>query len=199
MQVRSLAIKVPHGSCRLTGLTPKENGPEIAFSRSMILAGDITFSEPAHSISSALASARSNEGSGRKVYRYSFGFRNPFPGSNLYSIPGHHFVEFFYQFMTFTSRFPTDRDNFLKRQAKETARVWIRFGNGLAPFENAEYDLQEVRIAVCDELRGWQVRSRIEDEETSRSDPWGPRRYAMWELLAEEYFRQARSVSGEKI
>lgn len=75
------------------GIDPEgEIDPNLFFAQSMKLAGDLTFSGPAHSISKALVRARSKDGSGRKVYRYSFGLPNPFPGSPLYLVPGHHFV-----------------------------------------------------------------------------------------------------------
>ncbi|OQD59921.1 hypothetical protein PENPOL_c048G06091 [Penicillium polonicum] len=40
-------------------------------------------------------------------------------------------------------------------------------------------------------LQGWTVRTRAEDEEISRNDPWGPRRYRQWEVLGEEFRRAA--------
>lgn len=170
--------------------------PNLFVAQGMKLAGDVVFSEPTHSISNALVATRPGDSNRRSVYRYSFGLSNPFPGSVLAFVPGHHAVELYYQFMTLTSRYPTYRNKFFERQAQETSRAWTRFGNGLAPFENAEYNLDEGRIAVCDDLRGWRARSRIEDEETSKSDPWGPRRYENWELLAEAYCHQSRLIPG---
>jgi carboxylesterase type B len=150
--------------------------------RSMELAADLVFCEGIDAIAKAVSSSKEFP---RKVYRYHFILPNPFPGSMYSFVMGHHFVDLFYQFMTLTTRYPTHREKFLERQSVEMARIWIRFGNDMPPWEGGEYDAEHGRIAVCDELRGWQVRTREEDEKISKDDPWGPRRYKQWELLHE--------------
>lgn len=61
------------------------------------------------------------------------------------------------------------------------------------------YDLKEGSIMVCDMLQGWTVRTRAEDEEISRNDPWGPRRYRQWEVLSEEFRRAGQSEDGVQL
>ncbi|MCJ1386196.1 hypothetical protein MMC17_009322 [Xylographa soralifera] len=158
--------------------------------RIMEFMGDFLFSEPTHSLANALS--RSTSGKKRKVYRYNFGLPNPFPGSVYSYVVGHHFIDVLYLFMTLDLRYPTHRDRFYSRQATEMARKWIRFGNGLPPWPQ-EYDAREGNIAVCDDLRGWQVRTRKEDEEITKTDPWGPRRYKGWETISEAFGRIGKS------
>ncbi|MCJ1398584.1 hypothetical protein MMC11_001784 [Xylographa trunciseda] len=168
--------------------------------RSMEFMGDLLFSEPTHSLANALSDSAS--GKKRKVYRYTFGLPNPFPGSMYSYVVGHHFVDVLYLFMTLDLRYPTHRDNFYSRQATEMARKWIRFGNGLPPWPKG-YDTIDGNIAVCDDLRGWEVRTRKEDEEITKSDPWGPRRYKGWEAMSEAFGRVGKrdgnGVAAEKI
>jgi carboxylesterase type B len=158
------------------------------------LMGDLIFSEPVHSTTIAIAKARQ-----QKIYRWQFCLQNPFPGSVFSYSTGHHFVELLYQFMTLTARLPTHRNNFLRHQAEEMARCWIRFANGLPPMSAAKpYDLEQGNIMICDMLQGWSVRTRAEDEVISQNDPWGPRRYHQWEIVNEELKRagQLQSLTG---
>jgi carboxylesterase type B len=150
----------------------------------MMIGGDTIFAEPNEHICEVLT--RSNSPKKRRVYRYQFCMPNPFPGTPFSFVHGHHFVDLLYQFMNLTFRYPKHRDHFLERQAVGFARAWIRFGNGLEPWENSAYDPKDKKIAICDDLRGWQVRTRAEDEEISKDDPWGPRRYKQYEILREE-------------
>ncbi|KAJ5193359.1 Carboxylesterase type B [Penicillium cf. viridicatum] len=154
--------------------------------------GDLIFSEPTHSTAVSVAQ------SGRmRLYCWQFGLQNPFPGSPFSYAMGHHFVELLYQFMTLAGRLPTHRNHFLRRQGEEMARSWIRFVNGLPPMPGAKpYDLEEGSIMVCDMLQGWTVRMRAEDEEISRDDPWGPRRYRQWEVLSGEFKRAGQTEDG---
>ncbi|KAL4864164.1 Alpha/Beta hydrolase protein [Aspergillus spectabilis] len=154
----------------------------------MILMGDLVFSEPTHTAAIAVARA-----SRHRIYRWQFCLQNPFPGSTLSYTAGHHFVELMYQFMTLTARFPTHRYHFLRRQAEQMARSWIRFANGLPPLPDAKpFDLETRSIMICDMLHGWSVRTRAEDEVISQEDPWGPRRYRQWEILNDELTRAGR-------
>ncbi|KAL2826701.1 Alpha/Beta hydrolase protein [Aspergillus cavernicola] len=166
----------------------------------MVLMGDLIFSEPTHSTAISVARGSCGRGRGRgrqRIYRWQFCLQNPFPGSILSYTTGHHFVELIYLFMTLTARFPMHRVHFLRRQAEEMARGWVRFANGLPPLHEAKpYDLETGSIMVCDMLQGWTVRTRAEDEEISQQDPWGPRRYRQWEILNEELKRAGRTDQG---
>ncbi|OQV01425.1 hypothetical protein CLAIMM_06789 [Cladophialophora immunda] len=146
------------------------------------LIGDMFFSVPIHRLVTRLARQNTAAGDGdapkRKVYRYCFGLSNPFPGSDHSFVTGHHFVEILFVFLTLLDRYPGHRDRWLERQAKETARKWILFANGQAPWD--EYmidesgDTNSAKMAVCDDIRGWHVKTMAQDEEESKSDPWGP-------------------------
>ncbi|KIX92188.1 uncharacterized protein Z520_12069 [Fonsecaea multimorphosa CBS 102226] len=159
------------------------------------LIGDMFFSVPIHRLVTHLARqniATSNSGAPkRKVYRYCFGLSNPFPGSDHSFVPGHHFVEILFVFLTLLDRYPTHRNKWLERQARETARKWVLFANGEAPWD--EYmvaesgDTNNAKVAVCDDIRGWHVKTMSQDEEESKSDPWGPRRYVGWGAWEKAY------------
>jgi carboxylesterase type B len=150
-----------------------------------LLLGDVYFSGEIHHLTNKLASQHS--GKKRNIYRYSFGLSNPFPGSNHSYVTGHHFVEILFVFLTLLDRYPTHRDHWLKRQAFETARRWVTFANGQEPWDkyivSNEKQIGEAKIAICDDLAGWTVRLIREDEEVSKLDPWGERRYAGWDAL----------------
>lgn len=159
------------------------------------LVGDLFLSEPIHKTATYL----SRHGSGgphgekqRKIYRYSFGLSNPFPGSDHSFVTGHHFVEILFVFLTLLDRYPKHRDGWIAKQAKETAKRWIMFANGQAPWD--EYVVapgpgrtDDAKMAVCDDLRGWHVRTLGEDEVQSKSDPWGERRYEGWGAIERAY------------
>jgi carboxylesterase type B len=151
-----------------------------------LLLGDLMFSAPCHELGRRLANQ--SEGRKRNVYRYSFCLSNPFPGSICNFAPGHHFVEILFLFLTLQERYPTHRDGWAARQARGTARRWIAFANGRAPwdpcFTDGSTGEDEARIAICDDLSGWSVRTIKEDEELSKKDPWGERRYAAWRAIS---------------
>ena len=147
--------------------------------------GDMVFSGQYHILARVLAQHASK--TKRKIYRYSFAMSNPFPGTFFSFSPGHHFLEILFIFLTFLDRYPTHRDNWAARQAKETASRWIAFANGNEPWDpyvsGSNMKIDDARIAICDDIRGWTVRTVKEDEEISRNDPWGERRYLAWETF----------------
>jgi carboxylesterase type B len=156
----------------------------------MYFVGDMLFSQPIHNMATELAlKSATSSGSARKrkIYRYSFGLTNPFPGSEHSFVTGHHFVEVLFLFLTLLDRYPQHRDRWLENQAKETAKRWIMFANGKGPWD--EYVVHQssgtgdARIAVCDDIRGWHVKTVSQDEEESKSDPWGRRRYDGWAAI----------------
>ncbi|VUC23416.1 unnamed protein product [Clonostachys rosea] len=151
-----------------------------------LLLGDLIFSTPCHELGKRLTAQRDEKK--RNVYRYSFCLSNPFPGSICSFAPGHHFVDILFVFLTLQERYPTHRNNWAARQAQETARRWITFANGHTPwdpcFTGAEASETETKIAICDDLSGWSVRTIEEDEEMSKKDPWGERRYPAWRVMS---------------
>lgn len=52
-------------------------------------------------------------------------------------------------------------------------------------------------LAVCDDIRGWTVRTRMEDEATSMDDSWGERRYKAWEILADAFKEVGSKAVGK--
>ncbi|EXJ71675.1 uncharacterized protein A1O5_05483 [Cladophialophora psammophila CBS 110553] len=146
--------------------------------------GDIFFSVPIHQLVTRLArrntatTTTDSVASKRKVYRYSFSLSNPFFRSDHSFVTGHHFVETLFLFLTLLHRYPTHRDKWLERQAKETARRWILFANGKEPWD--EYvvsesgDTNSAKMAVCDDIRGWHVKTMAQDEEESNPTRGAP-------------------------
>ena len=149
--------------------------------------GDLLFSAPIHRLANILADTGAS-GVKRKIYRYSIALSNPFAGSTHSFAPGHHFIEILYLFLTLLDRYPTRRGRWLERQARETARRWITFAHGQAPWDEyrvpaGSSDASGAKIAIADDIHGWTTRTLAEDEEISKSDPWGERRYAAWRAL----------------
>lgn len=146
--------------------------------------GDIMFSSWYHRLAADLGRDKK-----RKIYRYAFGLSNPFFGSQHNFVTGHHFLEILFIFLTLMDRYPKHRDNWLAKQACETAKRWIKFANGHEPWD--EYGLKdgqderEAKIAICDDFKGWHVKRLAQDEEESKSYPAGPRRYAAWRVYNE--------------
>lgn len=167
--------------------------------------GDLLISAPIHKLANILAkvAAPGPEAAGakkRKVYRYSIAFSNPFVGSTHSFAPGHHFIEILYLFLTLLDRYPTRRGKWLEQQARETARRWITFAYGQEPWD--EYLISaggtgasEAKIAIADDMHGWTTRTVSEDEEVSKNDPWGERRYGAWGAL-EKAFELLRAGTG---
>ena len=151
-----------------------------------LLVGDAMFSWPCHELVNVLGSQVS--GKKRNVYRYSFCLSNPFPGTPFNFVTGHHFVEILFLFLTLLDRYSSRRNGWLARQAKDTARRWITFANGHAPWEpyivSSNGSSDDSKIATCDDLVGWSIRTLKEDEEVSKNDPWGERRYAGWRAFS---------------
>ncbi|KIW18746.1 hypothetical protein PV08_03035 [Exophiala spinifera] len=149
-----------------------------------LLVGDMMFSGMIQRLTTTLARDKS-----RKVYRYAFGLSNPFVGSNHSFVTGHHYVEILFIFLTLLDRYPRHRDNWLAKQACETAKRWITFAHGQAPWDEytleAGQDEMQGKIAICDDFKGWHVKTLEEDEEEGKTYPAGPRRYAAWQCYNE--------------
>ncbi|KAK6512871.1 hypothetical protein TWF506_009035 [Arthrobotrys conoides] len=174
------------------------------FVRLMYLIGDLFFQQPTvqmvDGLSKAYYSSRGeDEGERRqRVFRYQFNLPNPWPGTPFSYVSGHHFVEMFYQFMTFRERYPTHRSNFYQRQSEEMARLWIAFANGKDPWE--EYNEQTgYKIQICDDINGWHSRTREEDAERSKDEQWGERRYKQWDLITEGFENLEKEGGEEKV
>jgi hypothetical protein len=97
----------------------------------------------------------------KKVYRYVFDVRNPFPASPFYQ-QAHHWVDKYFVFMTLKFRYPFQR---LKDIATRHAQLWIDFTNGKKPWTDYKYtgNGDEV-IMVADDRQGWIERTVAEHE-----------------------------------
>ncbi|EXJ58668.1 hypothetical protein A1O7_06096 [Cladophialophora yegresii CBS 114405] len=160
----------------------------------MHFVGDLLFSQPIHNMANELTLYNATPAGSvkkRKIYRYSFGLTNPFPGSDHSFVTGHHFVEILFLFLTLLDRYARHRDRWLEKQAKETAKRWIVFANGKEPWDEyvvrQKAGIGDARMAVCDDIRGWHVKTVSQDREESKSDPWGPRRYDGWAALEDAF------------
>ncbi|KEF61326.1 uncharacterized protein A1O9_02891 [Exophiala aquamarina CBS 119918] len=153
----------------------KEIDENRAWSQTSKLMGDLIFSAEIERLTKRLGLDEH-----RKIYRYSFGLSNPIPGSLHSFATGHHFIDILFLFLTLIDRYPTHRNNYYRGQAIETARRWISFAHGQAPWEaytTKSDGVPNAKIAICNDLVGWTTRTIAEDEEISKNDPWGPRRY----------------------
>lgn len=116
VKIMKEALGLEAGIKALKAYEIKEDGNmdrNLFWSRAMHMVGDLMFSQPTQTLLDELA------GHGRKVYRYTFALSNPFSGSPLSYVAGHHFVEILYLFLTLTERYPTHRNKFLQRQAEK--------------------------------------------------------------------------------
>jgi hypothetical protein len=142
--------------------------------------GDIMFSEPTNKVAVALGSPSNR----KKVYRYTQTQRNPFQGSYLHQIPGHHFIESLFLFQTLMERYPSQK---LRDLSEEYGKRWIRFAVGQEPWEEYRLDGEEGEgnIMVINGRTGFEIRSRKEDEAEGAVCEEGERRYSEWETVAE--------------
>lgn len=92
----------------------------------------------------------------KKVYRYVFDVRNPFPISPFWQ-QAHHWVDVYFMFKTYQFRYPTQR---LKDISTQHAQNWISFANGSTPWREYKYtgDGDEI-VMVADERDGWVERT----------------------------------------
>ncbi|KAH7140075.1 Alpha/Beta hydrolase protein [Dactylonectria estremocensis] len=146
--------------------------PNLFWTQLCTFCGDVMFSLPCHKLLQAATQSR------KQIYRYTLSLRNPFPGSFLSGVLGHHFIELAYQFMTLMERFPLQKHRDI---SIGFARKWTAFAYGEDPW--APYMLADETTAVADSREGWVVRTRAKDMETSVDDEGGQRRYTKWEAL----------------
>jgi len=157
------------------------------------LMGDVAFSEAIHKLLNHLASQPSTSLVKKKVYRYTMTMRNPFPGSPLHQIPGHHFIDLLFLFQTLRDRYPTKK---LRKLSEEFGKAWLRFGAGLEPWKEFRKGENEESIMVFNGVDGCSLRSRKEDERISASAEEGERRYKAWETAAEVFQDLAKGERG---
>ncbi|KAF2471239.1 uncharacterized protein BDR25DRAFT_223351, partial [Lindgomyces ingoldianus] len=134
--------------------------------------GDVVFDGPNHALAQHLT-----KHTDKRVYRYIFDIRNPFPGQPFYQL-AHHWVDVYFVFRTFQFRYPTEA---LKQISDQHARLWVTFANGKAPWKEyrvTEGNSREV-VMVADERDGWVERSVAENE---RLNEWSWKRCEkLWE------------------
>ena len=171
--------------------------PILFFTSLMPLVGDIVFNEPMLSLCDHLATMTS-----KPIYRYTLALSNPFPGPHHDShVAGPHAVDMLYLFNTLTTRYPVHRDKFYERQAREMGRRWIAFAYGKDPWERYLPDQDHGgKLAICDDLVGWETRTRKEDERLSNGDPWGARRYRGMKAIKEAFAQlESEGVMREEL
>jgi hypothetical protein len=66
----------------------------------------------------------------KRIYRYVFSVRNPFPGAPFYQL-AHHWVDVYFLFRTMQFRFAFP---WLRDVSDEHARMFISFANGMEPW-----------------------------------------------------------------
>lgn len=138
--------------------------------------GDVIFDAPTHTLAQSLSAT-----SGKKVYRYIFDVRNPFPNQPLYQ-QAHHWVDVYFIFMVHQFRYPSQR---LKDISTKHAQLWLDFANDKVPWEQYKYTGSgEETIMVADERAGWVERTVAENE---RIMEWSWKRCEqLWESWAQK-------------
>jgi carboxylesterase type B len=133
--------------------------PNLFYTQATRWVGDVIFEGSTHAFSEYLA-----KHSSKKVYRYVFDVRNPFPGHPAYQTP-HHWVDKYFVFKVHQFRYPSQR---LKDISTKHAQLWIDFTNGKEPWSpyTDTGDDQKI-IMVADERDGWVERNVKADEEIS--------------------------------
>ena len=181
-------------------ISPTRAGKQMA-----LFLGDLLFSFPTDLLAQALSSYPARR-KGRRVFRYHMCFSNPFPGSAHSQVVGHHFVEILFIFLTLLERYPTTRNDWVKRQALNTVARWLAFAHGEEPWAPFHSTLNEAgcqdtdcMIAIADDLIGWTVRTMEEDEAASRSDPWGERRYKGWRAFQDAFNALKQDGAAEEV
>ncbi|KAH7110545.1 Alpha/Beta hydrolase protein [Dendryphion nanum] len=172
--IRGIADQLGNESAEVIGRAyhiSAEMDQNLFINRALRWVGDVVFDAPMHALAKSLS-----RNTTKKVYRYVFNVRNPFPNHHLYQQP-HHWVDVYYVFKTFQFRYPTQR---LKDISTRHAQLWVEFANGKSPW--AEYNYtgtgDEV-VIVADEREGWVERSVAEDERIMETS-WR-RCEALWE------------------
>ncbi|KAJ4377516.1 hypothetical protein N0V83_000341 [Neocucurbitaria cava] len=143
--------------------------------------GDVIFDAPVHAWAQA-----STTNSNKKVYRYVFDVRNPFPNQPYYQQP-HHWVDIYYVFKNHQFRFPPSQR--LKDISTKHAQLWIDFANGKEPWTEYKYtgNGDEV-VMVADERDGWVERTVAQNEKILE---WSWRRCeSLWESWEAERGKQ---------
>lgn len=118
--------------------------------------GDVIFDAPTHIFARSL-STQTN----KKVYRYIFDVRNPFPNHAFYQ-QAHHWVDVYFVFQTHQFRYPSKT---LKHISTKHAQLWLDFANAKAPWTEYKYTGKgDEVIMVADDRDGWVQRSVAENE-----------------------------------
>jgi hypothetical protein len=127
--------------------------------------GDTIFDAPTHLLASHLSSLPS-----KRVYRYVFDVRNPFPGQPLYAQP-HHWVDIYFVFRAHQHRYPGDgTGERLKGISDRHARVWTGFASGEVPWGVYKKGEGEERVMLVDEREGWVEKTA---QQIERDLGWG--------------------------
>jgi hypothetical protein len=120
----------------------------------------------------------------KKIFRYVFDIRNPFPNATFYQ-QSHHWVDVYFVFRALQFRYPYQ---YLKDVSDKHAELWIAFANGEAPW-SAAGDRDGGVVMVADEREGWVEKTLPEYERMSRVkwsrldelwEAWGEKKGEQW-------------------
>ena len=105
----------------------------------------------------------------KRVYRYVFDIRNPFPNAPFYQ-QAHHWVDVYFVFRAMQFRYPYQ---YLKDVSDKHAELWVRFTYGEEPWSRYNGTGNEVGngegvIMLADEREGWVEKTMSEYEKMSR-------------------------------
>ncbi|KAH7089867.1 Alpha/Beta hydrolase protein [Paraphoma chrysanthemicola] len=122
--------------------------------------GNAIFDAPIHATIRHLATHTK-----KRVYRYVFDVRNPFPNAPFYQ-QAHHWVDVYFIFRAMQFRYPYQ---YLKDLSDKHAELWIRFACGEEPWSQYEATGNGGGvIMLADEREGWVEKTMVEYEKLSR-------------------------------
>ena len=124
----------------------------------------------------------------KRIYRYIFSARNPFPGAPFYQL-AHHWVDVYFLFRTMQFRFAFP---WLKDLSDEHARMFLSFANGAEPWTASRRNHLTKEgdvVMVADESNGWIEKSELDIERLQgRSAEVLDTLWDSWQEKKGEYF-----------
>ncbi|KAF2826387.1 alpha/beta-hydrolase [Ophiobolus disseminans] len=133
--------------------------------------GDLVFDAPIHVFAKHITAHTS-----KRIYRYVFDIRNPFPNAPFYQ-QAHHWADVYFLFRAMQFRFP---HQWLKDVSDRHAELWINFACGEKPWSEYKHGV----VMVADEREGW-VEKTMEEYETMSRVKWD-RLDSLWQAWSEK-------------
>jgi len=115
----------------------------------------------------------------KRIYRYIFDTRNPFPNAPFYQ-QAHHWVDVYFLFRAMQFRYS---HQWLKDVSDRHAELWIKFACGNAPWSEYQTGAEGI-VMVADEREGWVEKTLSQYDSMSRTEY--QRLESLWEACSEK-------------